>query len=105
MAPDKQTERRGEVVERTRPETERPPLYKVVLHNDDYTTMEFVVAVLETIFDRSPAEAHRIMMHVHTEGAGVAGVYTHEIAETKVSLVHEEARTAGFPLHATLEKE
>ena len=103
--PDERTRRRDGVLEKTRPKTERPPLFKVVLHNDNYTTMDFVVLVLEGVFGRSPAEAYRIMMHVHTQGAGVAGVYTHEVAETKVAMVHEEARAAGFPLRASLEKE
>jgi len=101
-----QTERKtGEaVLERTGPKTEQPPLYRVVLHNDDYTTMEFVVEILESIFHKSPAEAHRVMMQVHLEGAGACGVYPHEIAETKVSLVHERARAQGFPLRASLEE-
>jgi ATP-dependent Clp protease adaptor protein ClpS len=96
----------GEVVEKPKPgsETRRPSMYRVVLLNDDYTTMQFVVEVLETVFDKSPAEAHRIMMHVHTRGHGVCGVYTHEIAETKVARVHEMARTAGYPLRADLEE-
>jgi ATP-dependent Clp protease adaptor protein ClpS len=98
-------ERRDEVVEKTRRKTDRPPLYRVILHNDDYTTMEFVVAVLESVFQRSPAEAYRVMIHVHTRGAGVAGVYPHEVAETKVDLVHERAREAGYPLRASLEQE
>ena len=103
--PEEKTERRGDVLEKARPKTEKPPLFKVVLHNDNYTTMEFVVRILEGIFGRSPAEAYRVMMHVHTQGAGVAGVYAYEIAETKVALVHEEARAAGFPLRASVEKE
>jgi ATP-dependent Clp protease adaptor protein ClpS len=96
----------GQVVEKPKPgsETRRPSMYRVVLLNDDYTTMQFVVEILETVFDKSPAEAHRIMMHVHTRGQGVCGVYTHEIAETKVARVHELARTAGYPLRADLEE-
>jgi ATP-dependent Clp protease adaptor protein ClpS len=80
-------------------------MYRVVLHNDDYTTMDFVVAILESLFLRSPAEAHRIMMQVHERGSGVAGTYPHEVAETKAALVHDRAREAGFPLRASLEPE
>ena len=101
------TERKtGEAVrEATRPKTVEPPLYRVVLHNDDYTTMEFVVEILEAIFHKSPAEAHRVMMQVHNEGAGLCGVYPHEIAETKVSLVHDRAKAQGYPLRASMEEE
>jgi ATP-dependent Clp protease adaptor protein ClpS len=101
-----QGERRsdGEVAEKTRPKTKKPELFKVVLHNDDYTTMQFVVEVLESIFLKSPAEAHRIMMHVHTRGQGVCGAYTHEEAETKVDLVHSWARQRGYPLRASMEE-
>jgi ATP-dependent Clp protease adaptor protein ClpS len=92
------------VSEQTRVETERPPLFQVVLHNDDYTTMQFVVDVLESIFNRSPAEAHRIMMHVHLRGHGVCGTYPFEVAETKVAMVHRRARKEGFPLRASVEE-
>jgi ATP-dependent Clp protease adaptor protein ClpS len=94
----------GEVLERTRQKTKEPELFQVVLLNDDYTTMEFVVEVLESIFNKPPAEAFRIMMHVHTQGKGMCGVYPFEIAETKVATVHERARANGFPLKATMEK-
>jgi ATP-dependent Clp protease adaptor protein ClpS len=94
-----------QVLERTRPKVTKPPLFRVILHNDDYTTMQFVVEVLEAVFHKSPAEAHRIMMNVHTQGHGVCGVYTHEVAETKVSDVHDRAREAGFPLRASYEEE
>jgi ATP-dependent Clp protease adaptor protein ClpS len=97
--------RQEEVLERTRQRTDQPPLFKVILHNDDYTTMEFVVRILESIFHRSPAEAYRIMMLVHRGGAGIAGVYPFEVAETKVAQVHEEARGEGYPLRASLEEE
>lgn len=95
----------GEVLEERKPEVRKAPLYRVLLHNDDYTTMPFVVEILESIFHKSPAEAHRIMMRVHTRGHGVCGVYPFEIAETKVDLVHERARENGFPLKASLEEE
>jgi len=92
-------------VEKTRPKTEEPKLYKVLLHNDDYTTMEFVISILESVFAMSPAEAYRIMMHVHTEGTGIAGVYPFEVAETKVVMVEERAEEAGHPLRCSLEPE
>ena len=91
--------------ERTESETRPPRLYRVLLHNDDYTTMEFVIEVLEGVFAKSPAEAFRIMMHVHENGIGVCGAYPFEIAETKVALVHERARKHGFPLRASMEAE
>jgi ATP-dependent Clp protease adaptor protein ClpS len=95
----------GQVLERTRQETKKPELYKVLLLNDDYTTMEFVVDVLESIFHKQPAEAYRIMMMVHTQGKGLCGVYPHEVAETKVTTVIDLARDNGFPLLATMEPE
>jgi len=85
--------------------TKRPELYKVVLHNDDYTTMEFVVQVLESVFHKHPAEAYQVMMHVHVHGRGVCGAYPLEIAETKVATVHDLARERGYPLHASIEEE
>ena len=100
---DRQQE--GEVAEKTRRKTEKPRLYKVLMHNDDYTTMEFVLLVLETVFGRSPAEAHRIMMQVHNGGLGTAGVYPHDVAETKVSLTHDQARAEGHPLRCSMEPE
>ncbi len=101
------TDRRtdGEVLERTRQETRQPQLYKVLLLNDDYTTMEFVVEVLESIFNKQPAEAFRIMMAVHTQGKGLCGLYPHEVAETKVEAVVARARDNGFPLRAAMEPE
>jgi ATP-dependent Clp protease adaptor protein ClpS len=101
--PDRQTGE--EVLERTRQQTKEPELYRVLLLNDDYTTMDFVVEVLETVFNKSPAEAYRIMMAVHTQGQGLCGVYPFEVAETKVEAVVELARSNGFPLRATMEKE
>lgn len=92
------------VKERVETKKQEPILYKVVLLNDDYTTMEFVVHVLETIFQRSPAEAYQIMMHVHVNGRGIAGVYPWELAETKATKVVEQARAAGYPLQAVTEE-
>jgi len=94
----------GEVLERTRPRTRRPQLYRVILHNDDYTTMEFVVHILETVFNFPEPEAFRIMLQVHQQGRGLCGAYTYEIAETRVTTVHELARENGFPLRASIEE-
>lgn len=85
--------------------TKKPPLYKCILLNDDYTPMEFVVEILKQIFFKQHAEATRIMLHVHQNGMGVAGVYPYEIAETKVRTVEEMAREAQYPLKCVLEKE
>mgnify|MGYP001569797310 FL=1 len=93
----------GAVKERVRGKTKEPTLYSVVLLNDDYTPMQFVVDVLETVFQKSPAEAYRITMQVHLNGRGVAGVYPWEVAETKVDTLMSHAREAGHPLQATIE--
>ena len=93
----------GAVKERVRPKSKEPALYSVVLLNDDYTPMQFVVDVLETEFEKSPAEAYRIMMQVHLSGRGVAGIYPWEVAETKVDAIMSRAREAGHPLRATIE--
>src|SRR5438105_521110 len=95
----------GEILERTKQQTRKPELFKVLLINDDYTTMDFVLEVLETVFQKAPAEAYRIMMAVHTQGKGLCGLYPHEIAETKVTTVIERARANGFPLLAAMEPE
>ena len=92
------------VLEETRDKTRKPTLYKVILLNDDYTTMEFVLQVLETVFHKTPAAAHRVMMQVHLEGHAVCGAYSYEVAETKVATVHDLAKQDGFPLQATLEE-
>ncbi len=102
---DADRRREGGVAEKTRPKTQEPKLFKVLLHNDDYTTMEFVVSILESVFAKSPAEAYRVMMHVHTQGVGVAGLYPFEVAETKVAMVDERAREAGHPLRCSIEAE
>jgi len=95
----------GEVLERTKQQVTRPDFYKVLLLNDDYTTMDFVIEILETVFNKGPAEAYRIMMAVHTQGQGLCGVYPFEVAETKVATVVELARGSGFPLRAAMEPE
>ena len=94
----------GLAVEEARPRLKKPPLYRVVLLNDDYTTMEFVVEVLEGVFQKSPAEAFRLMMQVHTQGRAICGTYTYEVAETKVDTVRDLAKRGGFPLQASLEE-
>lgn len=95
------------VVTRTKTEKklERPKLYKVLLHNDDYTTREFVVWILQAIFHRGENEAVQIMLHVHNNGLGVAGVYTHDIADAKVKRVTQLAEQNEFPLLTTMEPE
>ncbi|WP_029894655.1 ATP-dependent Clp protease adapter ClpS [Desulfohalovibrio reitneri] len=85
-------------------EVREPRRYKVLLHNDDYTTMEFVVKILREVFSKTEDEAMRIMLHVHNNGKGVCGVFTHEVAETKVTLVHNLARQAGYPLKSSMEE-
>lgn len=93
------------VIVETRPKTKRPPLYKVMLLNDDYTPMEFVVSVLERFFSMTHAEAFDIMLTVHQKGLAVVGVFSHEIAETKVAQVMDFARQHQHPLQCTMEKE
>lgn len=83
--------------------TRQPPMYRVLMHNDDYTTMEFVVEALIAVFHKSPPEANRIMLHIHFKGAGVCGLFPYEVAETKVAKVHELARSEGYPLRCSLE--
>ncbi|SMG28611.1 ATP-dependent Clp protease adapter protein ClpS [Paracoccus sp. J56] len=90
---------------KTRPRTQRPPMYKVLLLNDDFTPMEFVVHVLERLFNMSHAQAIEIMLTVHRKGVAVVGVFSHEIAETKVAQVMELARRQQHPLQCTMEKE
>jgi len=88
-----------------RDEVREPRKYRVLLHNDDYTTMEFVVRVLVTVFHKSEADATRIMLAVHQNGKGVCGVFTAEVAETKVVMVRQMAREGGYPLKCTMEEE
>lgn len=94
----------GVLVETSRPEAARPPLYQVVLLNDDYTPMEFVVAVLETFFNMARERATQVMLHVHTRGKGICGVFSREVAESKVAQVNEFSRVHQHPLLCTMEK-
>jgi len=93
------------LVTKTRPKTKKPSLYRVLLLNDDYTPMEFVVYVLQKYFNKSREDATQIMLHVHQNGVGVCGLYTYEVAETKVAQVIDEARRHQHPLQCTMEKE
>ena len=93
------------VAKKTEKKLEKPKLYKVLLHNDDFTTQEFVDWVLMNVFNHDPESAHRIMLHVHMHGVGVAGIYPYEIAETKAQKTMELAREAEYPLLVTLEPE
>jgi ATP-dependent Clp protease adaptor protein ClpS len=94
----------GLALQEARPKLKRPPLYKVILLNDDYTPMEFVVHVLERFFNKDRPNATRIMLEVHTRGKGICGIYTHEIAETKVAQVNSYSRDNQHPLLCTLEQ-
>ncbi|SDD24228.1 ATP-dependent Clp protease adaptor protein ClpS [Aquimonas voraii] len=102
-APD-EAQQRGLAVEEARPEVTRPPLYQVVLLNDDYTPMDFVVEVLQVFFGMNSERATQVMLHVHTRGKGVCGVYTREVAETKVQQVNEFSRAHQHPLLCSMEK-
>ncbi len=93
------------VVVKARPKTRKPAMYKVLMLNDDYTPMEFVVHVLERFFQKTREEATRIMLHVHRRGVGVCGVFTYEVAETKVTQVMDLARQNQHPLQCTIEKD
>jgi ATP-dependent Clp protease adaptor protein ClpS len=94
-----------EVATESREKLKKPPLFRVLLHNDDFTTMEFVVEVLKRVFGKSEADAFRVMWAVHTQGLGVAGVYTYEVAEMKVEKVTQMARAQEYPLLCTVEEE
>ena len=96
-------ESEGDVL--TKKKLKRPRKYKVILLNDDYTSMEFVVWILQSVFKHSPASATRVMLHIHRSGIGVAGVYTREIAETRLDQTMTAAREGGYPLQATMEPE
>lgn len=101
--PDRQHESGTALKER--PKVKKPPLFKVLMHNDDYTTQEFVVLILRDVFRKGDTEAFQIMRHVHTKGVGVAGIYPHEVAEAKVDKSMNLARKFEFPLQLTLEAE
>ncbi len=94
-----------QVITKYRPTTAKPPLYKVILLNDDFTPMEFVILVLKKFFMKSDSEANKVMLQVHNEGAGLAGIYTFEVAETKVYAVNEFSRRQKHPLKCSMEKE
>lgn len=100
-----QDEQESGVATETRKRLKRPPMFKVLLHNDDYTTREFVVMILQAVFSKSETDATQIMLHVHQNGMGVAGVYPFEVAETKVERTIALARKYEFPLKCTLEPE
>lgn len=102
---DFNTEPVEEILSETLDDIEEPPMYRVLLYNDDYTTMQFVVELLMVVFHKTLEEATRIMLNVHQSGVGVCGVYSYEVAETKVETVHELARERGFPLKCSMEKE
>ena len=93
------------MLERTREKQARPPRFKVVLYNDDYTPMQFVVNLLESVFRKSPVEANALMLRIHRSGSGIAGVFTLDVAETKVSEVHKLSEERGYPLRAGVEAE
>ena len=97
-------DRNTSVITRTKPQTKKPSLYRVLLLNDDYTPMEFVIHVLERFFQKDREAAHRIMLHVHNHGVGECGVYTYEVAETKVTQVMDFARQHQHPLQCVMEK-
>lgn len=102
---DYNPETEGDVSTETREDVTEPSMYRVLLLNDDYTTMEFVVEILMLIFSKSVEEATQIMLNVHRIGVGVCGVYTYQVAETKVETVHALAKERGFPLKCSMEKE
>ena len=102
---DHDTGARSSVITQTKPKTQKPSMYRVLILNDDYTPMEFVVYVLEQFFNKSREDATRIMLHVHQHGVGVCGVFTYEVAETKVAQVVDTARRHQHPLQCTMEKD
>jgi len=100
---DKKADSEGLVLTRDDTEIKEPSMYKVLLHNDDYTTMDFVISILENVFKKNREEATLIMLSVHEQGIGTAGIYTYEICETKIAIVHELAKKNEYPLRCTME--
>lgn len=98
------TDSRSDTIFQEKLKTKTPKKYRVILLNDDYTTMDFVVKVLESIFGKSPAEAVQIMLQVHNKGKGICGIYTRQIAEAKILKVHDLATSNGFPLKCSMEE-
>ena len=105
QSPDRENDGETGVATKERTKTKRPSMYKVLLLNDDYTPMEFVIWVLEAIFNKDREDATRIMLHVHQNGVGICGVFTYEVAETKVAQVMELARRNQHPLQCTMERD
>ena len=103
--PDNADELERGIAVKTRPKTKKPSMYKVLMLNDDYTPMEFVIYVLESFFSMSHDEATQVMLHVHQKGVGICGVYTYEIAETKVNQTMDLAQKNEHPLQCTIEKD
>ena len=102
---DHTPELKEDIIEKTHDDVTEPQMYRVLLHNDDYTTMEFVVEILMFVFNKSEEESARIMLNVHRRGIGICGIYTYEVAETKVNTVLSLAKEKDFPLKCTMEKE
>jgi ATP-dependent Clp protease adaptor protein ClpS len=98
------TDTREDLLSQTQVDEKEPPMYQVLLHNDDYTTMNFVVELLMAVFNKTIQEATQIMLNIHRAGIGVCGIYTYEVAETKVETVHQLARERGFPLKSSFER-
>lgn len=105
VGPKKEEGEEHGVATKTRNVVKRPKRFKVILHNDDYTTMEFVIFILQKVFFKSGVEAQEIMLKIHNEGAGVCGVYIHEVAETKIVKVNSLSKENGHPLRCSLEEE
>ncbi len=93
----------GAALAETKEKVKRPPMFRVLMHNDDYTTMEFVVEVLCSIYGKPLEEAFHIMLNIHHKGIGMCGVFTHEVAETKIAATHDRARSDGLPLMCSME--